>query len=236
MKIACVSDLHGNLVTYPSSFWEGLDQCEILFICGDILPLQIQSTILDSENWLLTEFRRWAENLPVEKVYFVAGNHDYWFERNPMMATIMFPKHSKVAYLRNEDVDYLSSQDGNIYKIFGTPYCHQFGNWPFMRTEDRLREHFQVIPEGVDILFSHDAPYGTSDICLEGWAADGQHKGCKALAEAIVEKKPRYCFHGHLHSTNHNKELLNNTEVYNTSILDEGYDIQYPPLILEICK
>ena len=236
MKVAVISDLHGHLPIYPSPYWEGIEECELLLICGDILPLHCQSKMIESRLWLIDEFKPWAASLPVEQVFFIAGNHDFWFERNDLIAHQIFPPHGKVRYLKNEYIDYISNQDSKIYHIFGTPYCHIFGNWPFMRTEDRLREHFQVIPEGVDILFSHDAPYGTSDICLEGWAADGQHRGCKALAEAIREKKPRYCFHGHLHSTNHNKELLDDTEVYNTSILDEGYDIQYPPLILEICK
>jgi Icc-related predicted phosphoesterase len=105
-----------------------------------------------------------------------------------------------------------------------------------MREEKTLSELFSEIPEDVDILFTHDAPYGVSDVCLEGWAADGKHKGCLALRDAVLEKQPKYHFHGHLHSTNHEQELLENTKVYNTSIVDEGYNIQYPPLILEICK
>ena len=52
--------------------------------------------------------------------------------------------------------------------------------------------------------------------------------------DAILEKKPKYCFHGHLHSTNHEEELLGNTKVYNTSILNEDYKITYDPVILEI--
>jgi Icc-related predicted phosphoesterase len=105
-----------------------------------------------------------------------------------------------------------------------------------MRSEIKLRELFNELPEDVDILFTHDAPFGVSDVCFQGWAADGGHKGCKALRDAILERKPRYCFHGHLHSSNHDEELLGETKVYNTSILDERYLIMYEPLIIRICK
>lgn len=234
MKIACISDLHGNLIQYPSTYWKGLEECEILFICGDILPLQIQYNMTESENWLISEFKLWAQDLPVEKVYFIAGNHDAWFERNELAAMAIFSKADKVTYLKNEFVDHISMQDYKTYRIFGTPYCHIFGQWPFMRSEETLAKNFSLMPEGVDILFSHDAPYGTSDICLEGWAADNQHKGCPALRDIIVERMPKYCFHGHLHSSNHDEEMLNDTKVYNTSIVDESYRIKYEPLMIRL--
>ena len=134
----------------------------------------------------------------------------------------------------DEYVDYISTQDSKIYRIFGTPYCHIFGNWPFMRDKDTLFRKFSQIPENVDILMTHDAPYGTSDICLEGWAADGRHKGCPELRDAIITSKPRYNIHGHLHSTNHGEEILNDTKVYNVSIVNESYKLVYEPLILKL--
>lgn len=234
MKIACISDLHGNLIQYPSKYWKGLEECELLLICGDILPLRIQYDMPASHQWLLEEFKMWAVDLPVEKIYFIAGNHDAWFERNELLARSIFSQHDKITYVKNNFVDHISIQDSKTYRIFGTPYCHEFGNWPFMRSEETLVRNFEMIPENVDILFSHDAPYGTSDICLEGWAADGQHKGCPALRDAIISKKPKYCFHGHLHSTNHEEEMLNVTKVYNTSILDESYRIKYEPIMIRI--
>lgn len=234
MKICSISDLHGNLVYYPSNYWKDLWECEVLFICGDILPLEIQRDMIKSIEWLVDEFLPWAENLPVEKVFFIAGNHDFWFERNDIPAHKIFPQSQKVTYLKNELVEYTSSQDSKTYKIFGSPYCKIFGLWPFMRSADMLARKFNEIPENIDILFTHDAPYGTSDVCLEGRWADGSHIGNKQLQEAVIAKKPRYHFHGHLHSSNHEEELLGETKVFNTSILDERYLIMYDPLIIRI--
>lgn len=234
MKVAAISDLHGMLPLYPSDYWKDLNDCEILFICGDILPLRIQFDMVESKRWLIEEFKMWASDLPVEKVYIIAGNHDAWFERNDVLAHGIFSKYDKVTYLKNEYVDYISNQDSKVYRIFGTPYCHIFGNWPFMRDEETLAKKFSQIPGNVDILISHDAPYGTSDVCLEGWAADGRHKGCPELRDAIIASKPIYNFHGHLHSTNHGEELLGDTKVYNVSILNESYDFVYDPLIIRV--
>ena len=234
MKICSISDLHGNLVCYPSDYWKGLWECEVLFICGDILPLEIQHDMRKSLEWLTDEFLPWAESLPVEKVFFIAGNHDFWFERNDIPAHKLFPQHQKVTYLKNELVEYISSQDSKTYKIFGSPYCKIFGLWAFMRSADLLAKKFNEIPENIDILFTHDAPYGTSDVCLDGPWTNGEHIGNPQLRNIVIFRKPKYHFHGHLHSSNHEEELLGETKVYNTSILDERYLIMYDPLIMRI--
>ena len=236
MKIAVISDLHGNLIYYPSTYWEKLWECETLFICGDTFPLHIQFDVPKCRSWLMKEFIPWAEELPVEKIYIIGGNHDAYFERQEKEARQLLPEYGKITYVKNNLVEHISIQDGDTYQIFGSPYCHIYGTWPFMRSDEKLTELFSQIPENVDILFTHDAPYGTSDVCFEGWAADGQHKGCPPLRDAILEKKPRYCFHGHLHSSNHGEEVLGETKVYNASILNERYDVVYEPLYLRICK
>lgn len=234
MTICAISDLHGNLPIYPSPYWEGIEECELLLICGDILPLHCQSKMIESRLWLIDEFKPWAASLPVEQVFFIAGNHDAWLERNDLTAHQIFSRHDKVTYLKNEYVDYLSIQDSKVYRIFGTPYCHIYGNWPFMRDEETLAYKFSQIPDNVDILISHDAPYGVSDICFQGWSADGQHKGCPELRDAIIEKKPKWNVKGHLHSTNREIEILGETKVVSCSILDESYRLIYDPQIIKL--
>lgn len=103
-----------------------------------------------------------------------------------------------------------------------------------MMSEEILKQKFSIIPENIDILISHDAPFGTSDICYESSYNLHTHLGCPELRDAILEKNPKLCLHGHLHSSNHKEEILENTKVYNTSILDEQYNIAYTPLYLDI--
>ena len=75
MKIAVISDLHGYLPNYPNKYWDGIEECEILLICGDIMPLNIQTNMPKSKYWLIEDFKLWALDLPIEKIYIIAGNH-----------------------------------------------------------------------------------------------------------------------------------------------------------------
>lgn len=234
MTIAIISDLHGNLPPYPSEWWKDLKSCEILCICGDIFPLYIQTDMIKSKQWLLEDFKPWAADLPVEKVLFIGGNHDFFCERCKKDMFHWFSKHDKVTYLHNSGIDYISTQDTKTYSIFGSPYCHQFGSWAFMRDEKTLVKKFSEIPENLDVLITHDAPYGTSDICLEGFARNKGHIGCPELRDVIIEKKPSWCVHGHLHSSSHEIEYLNDTKVVNCSILNESYEPCYLPQIITI--
>ena len=88
----------------------------------------------------------------------------------------------------------------------------------------------------IDILMSHDAPYGVSDVLLQEdcpWA-DGKHIGNESLRKLLDKAQPQYNFHGHLHSTNRNAEYLGKTIVHNVSLLDEFYKMVYKPLYIEI--
>ena len=222
MRIAAISDLHGNLI-------DNIEPCELVFICGDIVPLKIQWDILESKTWLATVFNDWVNELPCQRVVFIAGNHDIVFSRE--YCGDLLPVKAK--YLENSYYDYLSDE-GKVYRIYGTPNCHIFGNWAFMYSDEALEEIYSKIPDNCDVLLSHDAPYGISDICFESIYNGEKHLGNPPLYKAISDKSPKYCLHGHLHSSNHQLELLNDTKVYNTSIVNESYRVAYEPLYLDI--
>lgn len=222
MKVVALSDLHGEL---PEINTVAVIYC----ICGDIFPLNIQMNDRKCRLWLVNHFIPWANALPCGHVVLIAGNHDFVFERMETEDIRKLFEGSKVIYLENDGIQL----EG--LNIFGTPWCHQFGRWAFMTDDESLAELYEEIPEGVDILLTHDAPYGTSDILFQrvSWNT-GEHIGCIPLRNAIIEKKPKLVLHGHLHSTNHDKETLVESDVYNVSLLDENYDLVYEPLILDV--
>ena len=151
------------------------------------------------------------------------------FERSEHRAIDTLSVCDKIHYL-NCELEYYVSNDGLMYKIYGSPYCKAYGNWSFMIDDDAIYERMSNMPENIDFLLTHDAPYGVSDICYN----DEVHRGNKAIREVILEKKPKYNFHGHLHSSNHEMELLEDTKVYGVSILGENYKREYPVLYLNI--
>lgn len=230
MKCIFLSDLHGTLLPIEDYF----EPCELVCICGDISPLNIQANHKKMRKWLIEEFKPWCESLPCDKVIFIAGNHDFSFQNLDFMYT-QFPKDGKTTYLFHESYVY-TAKSGKEYSIFGTPYCKLFGNWAFMELEDKLSKLYNDIPENLDILLVHDQAFGYGDILEEGsvpWA-DGSHIGNKPLTKAVLEKQPKYMFTAHLHSCAHKCVKIDKTERYNVSIKDERYDPVYDPLIIEI--
>lgn len=231
MKIAVTSDLHGYLPDWKSE----LGGVELLLICGDIMPLDIQINMVKSREWLIGPFWDWIEELPVEKCYFIPGNHDFIFERSRSEMYSVFPEFTKSTLLCNDYTEHISN-DGNIYKIFGTPYCKYFGNWAFMRDDSKLLEYYSLIPENLDILISHDAPRLDNLGCImeEGNRWYGTEAGNKVLADVVMLKKPRYCFCGHIHSGNHTLQDIDGIKAANTSAVNEKYQLVYKPLIVDI--
>ena len=226
MKICAISDLHGYL---PE-----LKPCELVLICGDSVPLEYQASSKKTKKWYDTTFRKWAGELPCDKVLFIAGNHELHFPGKKIIYESLFSKDDKITYLCHSEYIH-KSKDGKEYKIFGTPYCKQFMNWAFMYSNEELEKIFKNIPNDLDILISHDNPYGYGDIVLQEcpWS-DGIHIGNIPLAKAIEEKQPKYQFNGHLHSCDHSLIMIGNTKHYNCSIKDEQYNPVYEPLYLEI--
>lgn len=222
-----MSDLHGDL---PNSF----EECEVAFICGDISPLDKQANDRKMRKWLKEEFKPWAESLPVKKVFFIAGNHDYCLYRDPNFMRETFSKEDKVEYICDNKVEY-TAEDGKTYTIYGTPWCKQFGNWPFMAQQDELEQLYQGIPYNLDILLTHDQPYGYGDVLLQDiyWNT-GENIGNKALTTAVIMRQPKYMFCGHLHSTSHDCVQVRETCRYNVSLKDEYYNMVYNPLYLDI--
>ena len=102
--------------------------------------------------------------------------------------------------------------------------------------QDRRYARYSDIIGNIDIVLSHDAPYGVSDVLLQEdclWA-NGEHIGNHSLKKLIERAQPTLACHGHLHSSNREMELLGSAKVYNVSLLNEDYKMVYKPQYFEI--
>ena len=231
MKICAISDMHGIL-----DF--DINPCDILCISGDIVPLRVQYYLEGTLKWLAKEFIPWCEKQPCEKVFLIAGNHDLVAQNHPDEWEAMF-NDTKITYLLDKEVEYVKETEDNYesIRIYGTPWCHQFYNWAFMTSDNNLEKIYSKIPYKVDILLTHDCPYGTSDVILQEdvpWFDGKTHIGCHPLGDAIDKKKPRYVFCGHLHSCTHVPQERGETIVTNVTVVNEHYDRVYEPFYMEI--
>lgn len=227
MKICGISDIHGDLSVK-------IQPCDVLCICGDIVPLEVQVNSKKSKRWLKELFIPWCSKQPCKKVLVVGGNHDFFLWHHPLQMKEMVKEEEKIEYLLNEGYEF----EG--VKFFGTPLCKEFGYWAFMYPYDEqdriLDKALEEWGKNIDVLLTHDSPYGVSDIILDKscpWTTD-EHIGNKSLEAFIIKTAPKLHLHGHLHSTNHDEEILGVTKVYCVSILGEQYTVQYEPQYFDI--
>jgi len=227
-KICAISDIHGQFSDL------NINPCDILFICGDITPLRMQRNIPQSLSWFKKEFIPWCQTQPVDQIYMVGGNHDFFLEAKEIEVKNILAE-TNITILYNEGAEYLDS-DGKIWTIWGSPLCHIFGNWAFMYSDEFNKTKYELMPKDVDFLITHDAAFEHSDQCLGFYSKQEKelHRGNLALKEVVENKNPKYHFFGHLHTCNHNLTLYNNTQTACVSLLDEAYVKVYNPLYLEL--
>ena len=214
MKIIAFSDNHGYL---PE-----LEPCDVVCICGDIIPLEIQRDIFMSWWWFNNKFKEWAEKLDCKKVIFIAGNHDFFLEDEEPF------EMGKVIYLKDSNYEY----EGVTF--YGSPWITGLPYWAFNVSETEQEELFKKIPDNVDFLLTHTPPFDMNDIGRVDFNQGNPIDfGSKALTKILSkDKNIRFALSGHIHSGNHNLTERNNIKLYNVSLNDESYDIYYNPLII----
>lgn len=233
MKVVAFSDIHGNLnIDVP--------QCDVVCICGDILPLNIQNNLIKSISWLLLDFEPWTRTLPCRKVIFISGNHDKIFETLGMdknydaceITDLLWGKHkrdSKLVYLCNSFYEF----EGK--RFYGTPWCPQLKNWSFYADHDTMVKEFNKIPQDLDVLITHCPPKIGEVGCVRQLCWNhGKNFGCQELADAIKCRNIKWCVCGHVHSGDHNITDYVGTKYVNVSVVDEDYELIYKPFEFDI--
>ena len=238
IKVIAFSDPHGDLPVITEAF-------DVLLIGGDVCPAW--NHFYDFQHqWMQDIFVPWVMRLPFKdeasKVIFIGGNHDVYLndEPNPnrggyssIYTDILKPCGGRLIYLEDDEYVY-TSLEGESIKIYGTPWCKEFGRWWFMIPDDKMKLAFDQIPDDVDILLTHDQPaIPPCGIITEGgWT--GVDAGNKVLAEAIKEKKPKWVLSGHIHSSSHEITDFEGVKLTCTSIKNENYKSVYYPFVFEI--
>ena len=124
-----------------------------------------------------------------EKIYALLGNHD----------------HNYI------DKFNLKNLNGQVVKVNGVKllgiqgsYKYKPDDFPAFTQKESIE--FLNNKEKVDILVSHDAPYGFSD------KNDVAHQGLFGISYYLFKNRVPYCIHGHLH-TPYKREMINGTRV-----------------------
>ena len=183
MKIWHISDTHTNQdqIKIPKNI-------DVVVHTGDATnshdPFQNESEMIT--------FLTWYAHLPIKYKVLVAGNHDTSIER--LLVTKAQMKRMGVIYLFNEAIEI------EKFKMWGSPYIPEFGNWAFMKSQKDRNQIWDSIPNDVDIIATHGPPLGMLDITDR---KDDLHEQCGDyfLMNRIQMIKPKMCLFGHIHNT-----------------------------------
>jgi Icc-related predicted phosphoesterase len=230
VKIASFSDSHGCLNwQYTYGLPEIEEGTDIVCIAGDFVPIDIQNHITLSEIWFVETFFRWVKELKVDKVFLVAGNHDFYFQTvGKKTVNKLINEHDltdKLIYLENDIYEY------NGLKIIGSPWVKDLPFWAFNSTN--LRKVFSFI-EDCDILITHIPPMVDKVGCSNPYEPNERNFGSMELTKVLEDKNIKINICGHIHTGIHNGVQYGNTKIYNVSMIDEGYTECYPVTYFDI--
>jgi predicted phosphohydrolase len=129
---------------------------------------------------------RWIRSLPHRYKLVVAGNHDWAFARDRVLALDAL---GEIAYLEDSEATL-----GGL-RFFGSPWQPAFNDWAFnLPRGAELAAKWARIPYGLDVLVTHSPPAGIGDR-----SPVGSRAGCADLRARVTEVAPRLHLFGHIH-------------------------------------
>jgi Icc-related predicted phosphoesterase len=208
LKFTCISDTHGkhNSLQLP----EG----NVLIHAGDVSSMGKEYEVLNFLDWFAKQ--------DYEYKIFIAGNHDFYFERMHD-ADIQNIIPSNIIYLNDSGVTI------NGINIWGSPISPWFYDWAFNRHRgEPIKKHWDLIPTNTDILITHGPAFGILD-----YTTSGMRVGCEDLLLKVEEVKPKFHICGHIHEA-YGMQEKDGTTFINTSVLNEKYVLVNEPIVFEL--
>lgn len=196
MKLALFSDTHATQgkINIPDA--------DILIFAGDMTHCRTAQDVANFNNFLA--------RLPHAHKIVIGGNHDHRLARDPKKAKALL---SNAIYLQDQSVviSGITIYGAPWQPIFNDQACDAFA----LPRGKALREKWDMIPPGVDILVTHTPPLGILD-------QDGPvSHGCSDLADAVARIQPGYHIFGHIHD-HHGMIRIGATRYINCNVQGEN--------------
>jgi Icc-related predicted phosphoesterase len=208
LKIVAISDSHCRHHSIK------LPKGDVLVHAGDVSSRGLKAEVQD--------FLQWFAAQPFQHKIFIAGNHDFFFEKSSK-TTIASQLPEGIHYLNDSGI----AIDG--VQFWGSPVTPFFHNWAFNRQRgSALRKHWDMVPEGTDVLITHGPPFGILDQVL-----NGRNNGDKDLLPCLERVQPKVHLFGHIHES-YGKYQRNGTRFFNCSQLNESYELVNKPFVVEV--
>jgi Icc-related predicted phosphoesterase len=191
-----------------------LPKGDVLIHSGDISYKGKKSEVED--------FIKWFSGLNFKYKIFIAGNHDFYFEKEPA---------NEILKIIPDNIIYLKDSGTVIegINIWGSPYTPWFFNWAFNERRGALiSRHWDLIPNDTDILITHGPVFGILDVVV-----NEQNVGCKDLLEKVQGLKPKVHICGHIHEA-YGTVKRAGTRFINASQLNEAYELVNKPIVFDL--
>jgi Icc-related predicted phosphoesterase len=210
MIIDCVADCHGY---YPK-----LEGGDLLIVAGDLTSRD--------EPIQYGHFAAWFDRQKYRNKILIAGNHDRFFE------TSGFEKIKDVYEGINAEYLCDSGTEFEGLKIWGSPWSLWFpGINPkcvsfTCKTEEELKEKWDLIPNNTDILITHCPPRGIRDL-----TKSKKFAGSKTLVDKLLLSNVKLHVFGHIHECG-GQDIFHEfgRKYVNASIVNEYYEHVNEPI------
>jgi Icc-related predicted phosphoesterase len=232
MRIVALSDLHGHLPEVPP--------CDLLIVAGDVCPDRVGHGLArhypaQQKAWFDEQARPWLAAAPAAHRILTWGNHDWCGQHCSFDGDSPEAAPSTALQILVDTGTSVPRRGtaGGAISVWATPWSRQFMDWAFMRSREGLADTYAAIPEHVDILVSHQPPYGLGDRAVDEQSGQIEHLGSLELLTAMARVKPRLVICGHIHSGYGRFESAG-TPIYNVSVVNEHYRVVRSPTVIDI--
>lgn len=217
-RIAAMSDLHGFQPPVPDA--------DLVIIAGDVCVDRVNGLTANlapdrQAAWFETKIRPWVRRFAVPTLV-TWGNHDFIHERDLVATT-----RGNLQIV----VDDLVVVNG--LRVWLTPWSNQFMNWNWMKKPEALAPIYDRIPIGIDVLVSHQPPYGCGDRYPNLETGQYEHVGSQELLATIRRVAPQVVICGHLHA-GYGVHYVDGIPVYNVSVVNDAYQLVHPVTMIEV--
>ena len=232
MRIIALSDQHG--------YFPEIQPCDLLIVAGDVCPDRVGPYLAQhhpgqQKVWFDQRVRPWLAASPAAHKILTWGNHDWCGQACSFEGDSPDVASSTELQIVVDTATSVpgTGATGRSISVWATPWTRPFMHWAFMRSPEALAETYAGIPEGVDVLVSHQPPYGCGDRSVDEQSGEVEHLGSHELLAAIARVKPRLVICGHIHG-GHGYFEHDRTPIYNVSVLDEQYRLVRSPTVIDI--
>jgi Icc-related predicted phosphoesterase len=232
MRIVALSDQHGFFPEVPA--------CDLLIVAGDICPDRIDGVLAQHDparqkGWFDQHARSWLAQVPATHKILTWGNHDWcgqachFTDDGPGRSC---STKGQIVVDAKTSVP-ASRADGRSITIWATPWSNPFMDWAFMKPREDLAPLYAAIPNGVDILVTHQPPLGYGDCCDPTNSETPAPLGNPDLLSAIQRIRPRLVICGHIHG-GYGRFECQHTTIYNVSVVNDDYELARSPTIIDV--